>query len=128
MGVLSQRVAAVFERNQGCDVEPRRIRQGPASVAGADQNRALFREKPCGMLADRAEALHNDARAVEIETDKPGGHVDTGRDAESGGADLVEAGCRRLRGEGRPRDRSRVRCVLPRLTSRTRAMASLPYW
>ena len=43
--VIVQGLTGVLERDQGCDVEPRGIRQRPTGIAGADQYRALVREK-----------------------------------------------------------------------------------
>ena len=42
------------------------------------------------MFADRAEALHCDPRALEIEADEAARHVDRGGEPKSGCADLVE--------------------------------------
>jgi hypothetical protein len=62
----------------------------PLLSLGADQDSPLLRQKPCRVLADRAEALHNHACVGQIELDELTRHVDAGGEAEAGGADLVE--------------------------------------
>jgi hypothetical protein len=61
--VVVQRSALALERDQRGDIEAVVVRQRSLRVAGPDQHRALLGEKPCHMLADRAEPLDHRRRA-----------------------------------------------------------------
>ncbi len=94
----------MLERDQRVDVEAGRIGQGAAGVARADAGwRPICARKRAACLPNGAEALDGDARAFQLEPDEAARHVDAGRHAEAGGADLVE---RNAADRGRQSDRA----------------------
>jgi len=67
VGIIGDGFSRIFQRNQSGNIDALGIENGAARVGRRDQDGAFFAEKACGVFADRAEALDNDARSFEFE-------------------------------------------------------------
>ena len=90
LAILDDASALGLEPRKGCDVEALPRVDRPARIRDRDEDGTFCREKPRGMAADRAEALHGDARALELDARLRARRLDGDGEAEAGGADLIE--------------------------------------
>ncbi len=81
---------AAFSSVQLAHAEPLGIGDRAVAVGGGDEAGAPVGEKPRGVPADRAEPLHRDARALELQAAELLRDLGGDGNAEPGRADLVE--------------------------------------
>ncbi len=89
-GVLGDRVAVRLQRVEDVEVEAAGVVDRPARVGDGDDDRAPLGEEAGGVPADGPVALDGHARAGEVDAGDLLDHLGGDRDAEPGGAELVE--------------------------------------
>src|SRR5271166_5877450 len=89
-GKLDDASTPILERDERVDVEALRIHDSSRGVRGSDKHGTASGEETCGMLANRAEALNGHARSRKLDLAKVLRDLGRYREAESGGANLIE--------------------------------------
>ncbi len=79
-----------LERNQRFGIEPGGIRDRAARVSDGDESGAALDQPPGRVRADRAEALHGDARALELDAGFGGRNLGGNRETETRRADFIQ--------------------------------------